>query len=191
MTIKIRSVDAGEFQGFVQVDKDGNAVSSSNPLPITSSAQMSSSSANFDGVMFTAFTVVTAVAAKYTSAQLYNPIGSGKTLLVYSATGYNVSTACLWYRSNPTTQLANSVLNITNNKLGGANSIAQLRTDNLSTVPDTTLPPVNVTQSLPAGAGLLYGAQFFAIPEGYSLQFTQATVNVGMGVTFVYAEIAN
>lgn len=38
MTIKIRSVDAGEFQGFVLVDENGNPFNQTNKLPVDDGA---------------------------------------------------------------------------------------------------------------------------------------------------------
>lgn len=54
MAIKIRSVDAGEFQGFVQVDKDGNAISIDNPLTVSTPDGLTvSGTATSAAVLFT------------------------------------------------------------------------------------------------------------------------------------------
>lgn len=166
-------------------------VSSSNPLPTTLNAFTSSSQANYDGVMYTAYTIVSAVSGKYSAAQLSNPTGSGKTLLVYSCMVYVISTAGIVYRSHPSSALATGVSGITNNKKGAGDSVAILSKGNLDAVPDTTYPPVYVSSTNPTGASLLYSGGFFTIAEGESLQFTHSVANCGMGITFVYAEIPN
>lgn len=175
------------------LDENGElvTVSSSNPLPTTLNAFTSSSQANYDGVMYTAYTIVSAVSGKYPAAQLHNPTGSGKTLLVYSCAVYVISTAGLVYRSHPSSALATGVSGITNNKKGAGDSVAILSKDNLNAVPDTTYPPINMTAITPPGTVLLYNGAFLTIAEGESLQFTHSVANCGMGIVFVYAEIPN
>ena len=166
-------------------------VSSSNPLPTTFNAFTSSSQANYDGVMYTAHTIVSAVSGKYPAAQLHNPTGSGKTLLVYSCVVYVISTAGIVYRSHPSSALATVVSGITNNKKGAGDSVAILSKENLNAVPDTTYPPIYVSTTTPPGIPQLYSGAFITIAEGESLQYTHSVTNCGMGITFVYAEIPN
>ena len=177
------------FETGVNIFNGGTAVSSSNPLPTKLTPYTSSSQANYNGVMYTAYTIVSAVSGKYAAAQLSNPAGSGKTLLVYSCTAYAISTAGLVYRSHPSSELATNVSGITNNKKGAGSSVATLSKENLNAVPDTTYPPTQVTSTTPQGTGLLYNASFYAVSEGESLQFTHSVANCGMGIVFVYAEI--
>lgn len=185
------------IEGFKQfllaklVDKDSNPISRDNPLPTKLTAFTSSSQANYDGVMYSAYTIVSAVSGKYSAAQLHNPTGSGKTMLVYSCAAYAISTAGLVYRSHPSSALATVVSGITNNKKGAGNSVAILSKENLNAVSDTTYPPINMTAITPPGTGLLYGGAFYTIMEGESLQFTHSVANCGMGIVFVYAEIPN
>ena len=175
------------------LDENGKlvTVSSNNPLPTTLNAFTSSSQANYDGVMYTAYTIVSAVSGKYPAAQLRNPTGSGKTLLVYSCVVYVISTAGLVYRSHPSSALATGVSGITNNKKGAGDSVAILSKENLGAVPDTTYPPIYVSTTNPPGTTQLYGGGFPTIAEGESLQFTHSVANCGMGIVFVYAEIPN
>jgi len=180
-----------KFWSAMLVDKVGNPISRDNPLPTTFNAFTSSSQANYDGVMYTAYTIVSAVSGKYPAAQLHNPTGSGKTLLVYSCVVYTISTAGLVYRSHPSSALATVVSGITNNKKGAGNSVAILSKENLNAVPDTTYPPQYVSAINPPGIAQLYGGAFLTIAEGDSLQFTHSVANCGMGITFVYAEIPN
>lgn len=180
-----------KFLSAMLVDKVGNPISRDNPLPTTFNAFTSSSQANYDGVMYTAYTIVSAVSGKYPAAQLHNPTGSGKTLLVYSCVVYVISTAGLVYRSHPSSALATGVSGIKNNKKGAGDSVAILSKENLGAVPDITHPPIYVNTTNPPGTTQLYGGAFPAIAEGESLQFTHSVANCGMGITFVYAEIPN
>ena len=133
---------------------------------------------------------VVGVAAKYSSAQIYNPVGSGKTLVVNALAGYN-SVGTVTWSVIPSTFGALGVDGggtKLNNKAGGASATLQLRYANLDTL--TANPPytISVTATTFAGTALRPdGSVLFTIPEGYGINFEQNTTTLGLNL---FAEIA-
>jgi hypothetical protein len=180
----------------VQAVKSGNdvvPVSSSNPLPVITypNVKTSVTESSLIGKLYKAWATAPATAAKYSAVQIWNPTGSGVTLLVTAANCYNSAGAMKWYLLLNQTKLSGTAGFIINLKAGGDAPNFQILTEALTarTVNDSL--GSNVSSVTPNGAALLIGNEYYTIPEGWGLRYEGETVNVGMNLITVIIESAN
>jgi hypothetical protein len=175
------------------VNESGNAISSSNPLPVTTypNAKTSAIESSIIGKLYKAWATAPATAAKYSAVQIWNPTGSGVTLVVTAANCYNSAGTMKWYPLLNQTQLTAAAGFIINLKGGGGAPNFQILTEALTarTVNDSL--GSNVASVSPNGTGLLLGNEFYTIPEGWGLRYEGETVNVGMNLITTIVESAN
>ena len=171
----------------------GTAVSSSNPLPVATypNSKTSAVESSIIGKLYKAWATAPATAAKYGAVQIWNPVGSGVTLLVTTATCYNSSGTMKWYPLLNQTQLTGAAGFILNLKGGGGASNFQILTEALTVRTANDSLGTSVTVTTPNGTGLLNGNEFYTIPEGWGLRYEGETVNVGMNLITMIVESAN
>lgn len=171
----------------------GSDVSSSNPLPVETypNPKTSAIESSVRGKAFKAWVSAPATAAKYSAVQIWNPTGSGVTLVVTAANCYNSAGTMKWYPLLNQTQLTGAAGFILNLKGGGGVSNFQILTEALTarTVNDSL--GTSVASVTPNGTGLLNGNEFYTIPEGWGLRYEGETVNVGMNLITVIVESEN
>jgi hypothetical protein len=181
------------FDAGINIFNNGTAVSSSNPLPVTTypNAKTNAIESSVIGKAFKAWVSAPATAAKYSAVQIWNPTGSGVTLLVTAANGYNSAGTMKWYSLLNQTKLSGTAGFIINLKAGGGAPHFQILTEPLTarTVNDSLGSSVSL--ATPNGTGLLIGNEYYTIPEGWGLRYEGETVNVGMNLITVIVESAN
>ena len=78
-----------------------------NPLPVGQIAGTLNTQSAIDGVTYKASVTCQALSSNYSSSQLFNPVGSGKQLIIVSLFGFqNVATSGRFYRHISNTQLS-------------------------------------------------------------------------------------
>lgn len=181
------------FDAGVNIFNGGTAVSSSNPLPVTTypNAKTSAIESSIIGKLYKAWATAPATAAKYGAVQIWNPTGSGVTLVVTTATCYNSSGTLKWYPLLNQTQLTGAAGFILNLKGGGGASNFQILTEALTARTANDSLGINVASTTPNGTGLLGGNELYILPEGWGLRYEGETVNVGMNLITMIVESAN
>lgn len=171
----------------------GTAVSASNPLSVTTypNAKTSAIESSIIGKLYKAWATAPATAAKYSAVQIWNPTGSGVTLVVVAANCYNSAGTMKWYSLLNQTQLSGTAGFIINLKAGGGAPNFQILTEALTarTVNDSL--GSSVSSVTPNGTGLLIGNEYYTIPEGWGLRYEGETVNVGMNLITMIVESEN
>lgn len=175
------------------VDKDGNAISNNNPIPVTTypNAKTSAIEASTIGKLYKAWVTAPATTAKYSAVQIWNPVDSGVTLVVAAANGYNSAGTMKWYSLLNQTKLSETAGFIISLKAGGGAPNFQILTEALTarTVNDSL--GSSVSSVAPNGAVLLIGNEFYTIPPGWGLRYEGETVNVGMNLITMIVESEN
>ena len=148
-----------------------------------------------DSKMFSAGAHTSVGSGNYPQHGLYNPVGSGKLLLVkrYLATSYVASTqayfALLYYAiADPLTDswVDNSSLTARNNYLGGSNPLATFWVKGNSTIPGTRFKQYDV----PAyGTGCEMITVPYIVPEGFMLIVANKYVSTCLAGGFEWEEI--
>ena len=171
----------------------GTAVGSSNPLPVVTYANPRTSAieASLIGKVFKAWVTAPATAAKYSAVQIWNPVGSGVTLVLPQIGGYNSSGTMKWYPLLNKVRLTGDAGFIQKmNPTGGAASF-QIFTEALTARTANDSFGVTVSSTTPNGAGLQVSNEFYTIPEGWGLRYEGETVNVGMNLIAMIVESEN
>jgi len=181
------------MSAWLQSDGTLVTVSSSNPLPVTTypNAKTNAIESSIIGKLYKAWATAPATAAKYGAVQIWNPTGSGVTLVVAAANCYNSAGTMKWYPLLNQTKLSGTAGFILNLKAGGGAPNFQILTEALTarTVNDSL--GSSVSSVTPNGAGLLIGNEYYTIPEGWGLRYEGETVNVGMNLITMIVESAN
>lgn len=86
-TLLVNRAAAGSNTTTALVDADGNAISQTFPMPISSTSGTSTSVETLQGRAWVAEFACAAQAATYSKIALYNPIGSGKVISFFSIYG--------------------------------------------------------------------------------------------------------
>lgn len=186
-TLLVNRAAAGSSATTALVNESGN------PLPVTTypNAKTSAIESSIIGKLYKAWATAPATAAKYSAVQIWNPTGSGVTLLVTAANCYNSSGTMKWYPLLNQVQLTGAAGFIQKtNPIGGAPNF-QILTEALTarTVNDSL--GSSVSSVTPNGTVLLIGNEYYTIPEGWGLRYEGETVNVGMNLITVIVESAN
>lgn len=179
--------------GGTGISVGGSAVSSSNPLPVITypNPRTSAIESSIIGKAFKAWVTAPATAAKYSAVQIWNPTGSGVTLVVTVVNGYNSAGTMKWYPILNQVQLTGAAGFIQKmNPTGGAASF-QILTEALNARTANDSFGVTVSSVTPNGTGLLIGNEYYTIPEGWGLRYEGETVNVGMNLITMIVESAN
>lgn len=128
------------------------------------------------------------VAAQYSQAQLWNPPGSGKRLVV-NAVAAGSSAACNVYLAADSAQMATAGSSPANKKLGGAAGIALIRKTNLGTIqPASVLVTLN---TLTTGVGVTTvwkPTEPVVVEPGFGLSVSQDQVNLILTASFEWFE---
>jgi len=200
---------------FLEVNPDGSininlAVSSSNPLPITTTqlptalgskrTQESVSITNAIGTSTAQELMLgrlhsikisqAAVAAQYARVQIYNPVGSGVELMILAinsfagTAGSHVYSA---YAVNIATDLgaAATTSNDVNFRLGGAviPNIQLLGRNSATAITTTNLVDIASHASITSpGTAITLSSGLILIPEGQCLEFAIGTLNVAINI---------
>ena len=172
---------------------NGIAVSSSNPLPVVtySNPRTSAIEASVSGKVFKAWVTAPATAAKYSAVQIWNPVGSGVTLVLPQIQGYNSAGTMKWYPLLNQVQLTGTTGFIQKlNPSGGAAGF-QILTAALNARTANDSFGVTISSTTPNGAGLQVSNEFYTIPEGWGLRYEGETVNIAMNFIAMILESAN
>ena len=165
----------------------------SNPLPVTtySNPKTSAIEAAVIGKLYKAWVTAPATTAKYSAVQIWNPVGSGITLILPQVNGYNSAGTMKWYPILNQTKLNVSTGFIQKiNPTGGAAGF-QILTEALNARTVTDSFGVTISSTTPNGGGLQVSGEFYIIPEGWGLRYEGETVNVGMNFIAMVIESAN
>jgi len=127
-----------------------------------------------------------AVAAQYSAIELWNPAGSGKNAFVES-TLISGATNSAWWLTPTATQLATLVVNPRSKKAGGANSVMELRKENLVAVLGGSFMNSFMTANT---QNIINVREPIMVPAGYGLVICQNVANVDLLANFEYFEEA-
>ena len=186
-TLLVNRAAAGSSATTALVNESGN------PLPVVtySNPRTSAIEASIIGKAFKAWVTAPATAAKYSAVQIWNPVGSGVTLVLPQIGGYNSSGTMKWYPILNQVQLTGAAGFIQKmNPTGGAASF-QILTEALNARTSTDSFGIPVSSTTPNGTGLQVSNEFYTIPEGWGLRYEGETVNVGMNLITMIIESAN
>lgn len=171
----------------------GSDVSSSNPLPVVtySNPRTSAIEASVSGKAFKAWVTAPATAAKYSAVQIWNPVGSGVTLVLPQVQGYNSAGTMKWYPLLSQVKLTGTSGFIQKlNPSGGAAGF-QILTEALNARTANDSFGVTISATTPNGGGLQVSNEFYTIPEGWGLRYEGETVNIAMNFIAMVLESAN
>ncbi len=170
------------FEAGVNIFNGGTAVSSSNPLPVTTrpESKTSSGQATLEGLNVKCWINCPAVAAKFSSVQIWNPVGSGINLLIIGMNGMNSSGTTKWFQHLDATKLSTQGGFQQNLKAGGAALPIEMYFQALDAKTATNALGVIVSAVTAQGGGLQMSAEFVCIPEGYGLRYEAETANIGI-----------
>ena len=176
-----------------ELKQGGADVSSSNPLPVSTypNTKTSAIESSVIGKAYKAWATAPATTAKYSAVQIWNPVGSGVTLVVATATCYNSAGTMKWYPLLNQTQLTGAAGFIVNLKADGGASNFQILTEALAARTANNSLGVSVTPTTPNGMSLLNGNEWYTIPSGWGLRYEGETVNVGMNLIAMIIEYEN
>src|SRR5574343_366165 len=118
----------------VKSGDDFVAVGETNNIPVTTypNTKTSAIESSIIGKLYKAWATAPATAAKYSAVQIWNPTGSGVTLLVTAANCYNSAGTMKWYPLLNQTQLTGAAGFIINLKAGGGAPNFQILTEALA-----------------------------------------------------------
>ncbi|MES2249213.1 MAG: hypothetical protein V4645_18175 [Pseudomonadota bacterium] len=142
------------------------------------------------GVAFAAGIDVTAVAAKQSCVQLWNPVGSGKRLVLAQMaviSSSDSSVAC--YPSNSALAFV-AVPPVVNKLLGGAVGVAQARIDQLAAAPTYTYGVAQTLGSQLSASAFWRLTEPLVIPPGLGLNVVLIAANVNLSAGFEWFEEA-
>lgn len=138
---------------------------------------------------FIGFHSTTKNATKYSLAQLWNPSGSGKKLLL-SEVSVDSSEQLLYFGVElivSTTAIAALNGYAKNKYLGASDSTAELRTDNITSYPSGNI--VGVPQVEPHKMASKKFSRPIVIPPGYGVTAAAEIFNIQMCVTWEFVEV--
>jgi hypothetical protein len=160
-------------------------VSSSNPLPVLSRLDPTTSStqAALSGALSKCWINCPGVSAKYSAVQIWNPVGSGVNILIVGLAGYNSSTSMKWYQRLNSTKLSTLGGYQQNLKSGNAALPVEMYSQNLDSKTATNATGVTVSATAPAGGSLQVTGENICITEGYGLTYEADTANIGITMT--------
>jgi hypothetical protein len=141
------------------------------------------------GKLFIARVPIAAVAGKFASAQLYNPVGSGKVLTLINGAVYS-STAAIQQCYKKDTTLATEVVGVVAAaKIGGGGTVAKIYKEDLAAVgaPTEFFGYVASVASQP-GSVMLSSSMMIDIPEGHGVVSEIMTANLTCAFTFFFTE---
>lgn len=185
----VRSV--GDSVLWVSVGEVLPDVSHLHPLATALDAKTSTVQATLEGTNFYYKLTAAAMAAKYTALQIWNPIGSGVTLIINPVTGLNSTGTMTWTRIKSVAPLATASGYSKNHNFNFNNtSKAQLRYSHLNalTVADDFGSPSIAVSS---GIGASVTSSTIVLGEGQGVQFEGNTQNVGMSISGSITEFEN
>ena len=167
-------------------------VSIENPLPTKGSTLSSAAQSLVDGALMSFNGTAPATSAKYTAIQVYNPVDSGKLILLDSVQGWNSTGTMTWTRILKDDDL-DTPIDVTvaqnNNTISDIVPIVKVRYKALDALSlDQNLRTVSVTSTTSLGASV--SSNSFTLDEGYCLQFEGNTVNVGMSIIGTCREVS-
>lgn len=175
------------------VNESGNAISKSNPLPVGQIAGTLNTQSAIDGVTYKASVTCQALSSNYSSSQLFNPVGSGKQLIIVSLFGFqNVATSGRFYRHISNTQLSTAQSGaIAKTKSNQADSVALCKYENIAALTTNTNQfGTTSTAITPPGVSIFPSAnEIVVIDEGFGLNVEFQNTNTQTNVTFIYYEI--
>lgn len=162
----------------------GTAVSSSNPLPVSSRPdnKTSNSQAALDGMLSKCWVTCPPTATKYPSVQVWNPTGSEIKILVIGMNGYNSSTTMKWFQFLDATKLSTLSGYQQNMKFGEASSPYEMYYQALDAKTATNAVGINVTATTPQGQSLQMAGENICIPANSGLRFEGETAGIGMTI---------
>lgn len=177
------------------LDENGElvTVSETNKLPVTTypNTKTSAIEAAVIGKLYKAWATAPATTAKYSAVQIWNPVGSGVTLVVATATCYNSAGTMKWYPLLNQTKLTGADGFIVNLKADGGASNFQILKEELAARTANNSLGISVSSVTPNGTVLLIGNEYYTIPEGWGLRYEGETVNVGMNLITMIIEYEN
>ncbi len=158
----------------------GTAVSSSNPLPVTSTPDQKTSNtqASLAGVSSKGWINCPAVAAKFSAVQIWNPAGSGVNLLLIGVNGMNASTTMKWFPFLDSTKLSTLGGFQQNLKVGASALPFEMYFQALDAKTVTNGLGVTISTTTPQGGGLLMSGETICIPPGFGLRYEAETANI-------------
>lgn len=160
-------------------------VSPSNPLPVSSKLDPATSSTQgaLSGNLVKVWITCPAVAAKFSSVQIFNPVGSGVNLLIIGLAGYNTSTSIKWYQHLTSNKLSTAGGYKSVMKTGTAAPPIEMYYQNLDSKTATNALGVTVSATTPPGGSLQTTGEIICITEGYGLHYEADVANIGLTLT--------
>ena len=175
------------------LDENGKlvTVSASNPMPTKDEYGSTTNDAIRRGLVYKASLTCPASSGNYSSAELYNPVGSGKVLLILAMNAFqNVATAGRYYRHIVNTQLSNTQSDaILKTVSDQPNSVAVCQYQNIPTLTSNiNQHGVSSTATTPYGTALIASSEQVAIKAGSGLLFEFQNANTQINLTLIYFE---
>ena len=160
-------------------------VSPSNPLPVLSKLDSATASTQgaLSGALVKVWITCPAVAAKFSSVQIFNPVGSGVNLLIIGLAGYNTSTSIKWYQHLTSNKLSMAGGYKSVMKTGTAAPPIEMYYQNLDAKTATNALGVTISAQTPVGSSLQTTGENICITEGYGLHYEADVANIGLTLT--------
>ena len=191
-------VNNKSFDGFCLVDMNGNPVNETNPIITTSSPGTTALAlvlTQHSVFLSHGIAVVPGGVGKSSRLQLFNPIGSGKTLVVYNINTWH-ATGTVQYQVGLLNQELSAAENTSAAKQNvycgsDVSAVAQFRekTDAATLLTDI-LSRSSHASTAPNGTSIFPALQP-VIGEGCGLVIEAITQNVGFNTLLVWGEISN
>jgi len=140
------------------------------------------------------FTLPAAGSGIYNQYQLWNPVGSGVTLVVYGNATWAVGVVSYQINTQSTELSATQANKSIKNTTIGSSVAAQAKiyTATTNTVPAAEqIFEASVNTQNPSGGSVLSTTVSFTIKEGQGLTFTQKTANIALNAFVAFGEVKN
>ena len=183
-----------KFLSAMLVDKDGNAISKTFPMPISSTGGTSTSTETVLGRAWIAEFACAAQSAKYSKIALYNPIGSGKIIPFFSIYGA-VSAGTVAFTTKRITSVSGmtEIAQSESNRQNLANNTSHVmkayysNEDTLSS--NFIISRVNVASIYPLFTNSSISVPLMVLSEGDGVFFEANTTNTAIYLRPLFCEI--
>lgn len=178
--------------------KSGNdivAASEDNPIPFVASKGSSAPSlAVEDETTYIAsgFTVAAAGTGNYNQFQIWNPVGSGKKVVIYGVVMWQTGSVTINGIESSSALSATEANRVLKNTTIGSSKIPSTKVYTSSTATLPTADPnweVLVNTQNPAGSSVVPSSVPFTLLEGRGMIFIQRTTNIALNATVVIGEV--
>ncbi len=183
-------VNDKSFDGACLLDKDGNPIDNVNSIPTSqrSSTLDNTIDERYFGVV--SFSVGAGGAGNYSKAQIFNPVGSGKKIIVARCATWHASGSVTYQASITQTQFTDDIGTSTQKMCAGGSiePTALIKKKNTDTTLSTVWTSKNSHSTTASNGGSVVDSQI-VLKEGYGLNFECNTANTAFSGNLFWIEI--